>query len=100
MSTLTMSAKRPPLGVVLLALLGGLSSVTSLATVATAQHLPVLIDGRFDDWEDRAPAYDGTSGAPTSGLDFGRVWIESSSEHLLIGFELDVEIVIQEAYSS
>ncbi|MFV1981578.1 MAG: endonuclease/exonuclease/phosphatase family protein, partial [Rhodothermia bacterium] len=67
-----------------------------LCSTVHAQAPPILVDGRFDDWEGRIPAYDGTSRPPTNGIDFGRVWIETSSAYLLIAVELDREFVLQE----
>ncbi|MFC2085894.1 endonuclease/exonuclease/phosphatase family protein [Bacteroidota bacterium] len=63
---------------------------------ALAQSPPILVDGRFNEWEQRVPAYDGSAGPQTAGIDFGRIWIESSSDFLLIAFELDQELLIQE----
>lgn len=55
---------------------------------------PIIIDGNFDDWEDRQPVYTDSQG--DANLDFQRIWVESDDQFFFFSFELNTEIELSE----
>jgi hypothetical protein len=63
-------------------------------TLAAAPEVPVAVDGHFEEWASVVsawtdPADDGAE------IDFGRVWVRSDSERLILRFETGREINLQ-----
>lgn len=57
---------------------------------------PILIDGHFDDWTSRPPAYqDATGDAGKSGLDILEIGLAHSATHLFIHVKLNRPIHLQ-----
>jgi len=73
-----------------------------IALLFLAQHFviaqkTILIDGKFDDWNDITPVFVDNSGdGQSNGIDFKRIWAFNDESNLYFRFELTKEINLQE----
>lgn len=72
--------------------------VSVLMAVASAEPVPVFVDGRFGDWSAVLPtAQDSIGDGGASGIDFGRLWMANDGRDLFVRFTLGTEVVLQES---
>lgn len=72
-------------------------SQNSMAHQAQGQPLPIIMDGKFDDWAALSPIYSDPSGdAPAGTVDFGQVWVTNNEQYLFLRFELGAEVLLQD----
>lgn len=75
-------------------------SLAALATAARGELHPVLMDGRFDDWDGIAPAYSDPAGdGGSSGIDLGRLWIADDDMRLFMRVEVGREILLNTGHN-
>lgn len=70
-----------------------LSAVLSGASAALAGPV-AAVDGRFEDWGDAVPACVDPAG-DGARIDIGRVWVSSDSARIMLRFEVEPEINLQ-----
>lgn len=63
------------------------------------QAQTIIVDGLFDDWQERKPIHadpTGDAGSDHETIDFGRLWIAHDADALYIRLELGREVGLQE----
>ncbi len=67
-----------------------------ITTIVSAQLRPIIIDGKFSDWNQFSPAYTDTLNGQVSGnIDFHSLWISNNNIYLLFRIEVGGEINLQ-----
>ncbi|MFT7592122.1 MAG: endonuclease/exonuclease/phosphatase family metal-dependent hydrolase, partial [bacterium] len=68
-----------------------------LCTLIIHAQNRILVDGKFDDWENHPSAYDDVTGdGGTSGIDFDKVKIYNDADYIFFYLETGVEINLQD----
>jgi exonuclease III len=71
-------------------------AVTAVPYSAWPEGTPVVIDGRFSDWEEITPVYSDEVGDQISGdIDFGRLWITDGGGYIFLSLEMGTKINLQ-----
>lgn len=71
-------------------------AVAAVSHCAWSEGAPVVIDGRFSDWDEIAPVYSDEAGDQISGdIDFGRLWITDGDGSIFLSLEMGTEINLQ-----
>ncbi len=77
-------------------LMGILSGGALFARAVTGDSV-LIIDGRFQDWQHRAPAYiDAEMDQQTGSIDFGKLWIANTQRFLMMRLQVGGEILLQD----
>jgi len=73
------------------------SSVETEAPSIGWPPTPIVIDGRFEDWQTTEPAWSDPAGDGTDGgIDLGRLWATSDIDRVYLCFETGIEMGLQD----
>jgi len=74
-----------------------LFSLFTLTSICRADAHRILLEGKFDDWDDIDPLYNDPIGDQVTGdLDLGRFWVANDENYVFFCFEVGVEIILEE----
>ncbi len=73
--------------------------LAACAAPARSELHPVVMDGRFDDWEALAPIHEDAGGdGGASGIDLGRLWMADDDSRLFMRIEVGREILLNDGH--
>ncbi len=71
--------------------------LSCLPSLVHSQAARIVVDGRFNDWQNLSPVYSDPSGDQQSGeLDFGDLWISNDEQFLFMRLETTDQITMQD----